>query len=247
MKKAIIITVTLFSLFSAVFADGTRVLDSETKVISAYKRGITDQVQEQMLTIRMMDTNSSEFENSEIVVTPLDSRDSDYPVFYWVLGGNIYHSVSVTFLFEPMWKDGLSSSGKYIPYTLKLSHVSSKVGNSVLVCDRPSVSLPISFMGYEFYYADSVDYPENPITIVPGANGSATVSYDMSTNYTRVKQNGNSVSYSGNVCSFWNRMGLATIHLMINSNAIPTNVTGAAQLPDGMYFSTVTVSITSGS
>ena len=241
MRKAITISIFLFSLVSALSA--SRVLDSETKVISAYKLGVTELVQEQVLTLRMMDINNAEFDEAEIVVTPLDARNSDYPAFFWVLGGNIYRTVTISFTFGPMWQEGNSSSNKYIPYTMKLEHVSSKVGNSVLACNKDSVSLPVSFMGYDFNYADKTTYP-NAVTSVTNSSKSATVTYDMGTSYTKVKQNGVTAGYSGSVCSYWTRMGKGTIHLNINENAVPTTGQNATQLPDGMYYANITVTIT---
>ena len=243
MRKGLTISIFLFSLVFALFADGRHALDSETRVISAYKLGLTEQSQEQVLTLRMMDGNSAEFEDSEIAVTPLDARNTDYPAFYWVLGGNIYRTVSVTFSFGPMWQEGQSSSNKYIPYTMTLSHVSSKVGNSVLACNKDSVSLSVSFMGYDFNYADKTTYP-NTVTVT-NTSKTATVSYDLGTSYTKVKKNGNTASYPNAVCSYWTRMGKGTIHLNINENAVPTTGQNATQLPDGMYYSNVTVTITS--
>ena len=240
MRKATAISLILLLSVSLLFAEDKRVLDSETRVISAYKLGVSAETQVQVLTLRMMDTNNSEFEESEIISTPLEARDSDYSVFYWVLGGNVYNSVSLTFSFGPMWQNGLSSSGKYIPYTMTLSHISSKVGNSVLACNKASVSLPVSFLGYDFYYADSVSYPNS--VSVSGSAQSATVTYDMSTSYTTVKKDGNVASYPYDVCSYWNRMGQAIIHLNINGNAVPEG--SNTQLPDGMYYSNVVILIT---
>lgn len=241
MKKIITIIFILFSLFSFAFADGTRILDSETKVISAYKLSSTSG-QEPVLTIRLMDGNNAEFEASEILVTPLEARDNDYAAFSWVLGGNVYRGVTLSFSFGPMWKEGLQSTNKNIPYKMTLTHISSKVGNSVLACNKASVSLPVDFLGYEFRYADSVNYPA-AVTVNKTAQ-TATVSYDMGTSYTTVTRNGNSANYTGIVCSYWNRMGLATIHLQINEDGVPTASNTA--LPDGMYYSTVVITITMG-
>lgn len=240
MRKAAAISLILLLSVSLLFSEDKRVLDSETRVISAYKLGASAETQVQVLTLRMMDTNNTEFEESEIISTPLEARDSDYSVFYWVLGGNVYNSVSLTFNFGPMWLNGLANSGKYIPYTMTLSHISSKVGNSVLACNKAAVSLPVSFLGYDFNYADSVSYPNS--VSVSGSAQSATVTYDMSTSYTTVKKDGNVVSYPYDVCSYWNRMGQAIIHLNINGNAVPEG--SNIQLPDGMYYSNVVILIT---
>ena len=127
---------------------------------------------------------------------------------------------------------------------MTLTHVSSKVGNSVLACNKDSVSLAVSYMGYDFNYADKTTYPANAISVT-NQSTSATVSYDMGTTYTKVKKNGSTASYTESVCSYWTRMGLATIHLQINENGVPT-VGAATQLPDGMYYSTVIVNIEMG-
>ena len=230
-------------LLFALFAEGTRVLDSETKVVSAYKLGTTAQVQDPMLTLRMMDVNNAEFEASETVATPVEARDTDYSTFYWVLGGNVFGPVSLTFSFGPMWQNGLQSSGKYIPYKMTLTHVSSKVGNSVLACNKASVSLPVTYMDYDFRYADSISYPSS--VSVTNTAKTATVSYNLNTSYTTVEQNGSVASYPYGVCSYWNRMGLATIHLQINENGVPT-VGTATQLPDGMYYANISITIVSG-
>lgn len=243
MRKATAIAILMIFFVSALFAEGTRVLDSETKVVSAYKLGVSAEVQDPMLTLRMMDINNAEFEASEIVATPMEARDTDYSTFYWVLGGNVFGPVSLTFSFGPMWQNGLQSSGKYIPYKMTLTHVSSKVGNSVLACNKASVSLPITYMDYDFRYADSTSYPST--VSVTNTAKTATVSYNLNTSYTTVEQNGSAANYPYSVCSYWNRMGLATIHLQINENGVPT-VGTATQLPDGMYYANISITIVSG-
>lgn len=241
MRKALI-AIMMLLIVCSVFAGDIRDLDSETKVISAYKLASIDDVESQMLTLRMMDVNSAEFEENEIVVTPMDARDTDYPTYYWVLGGNIFGQVSLSFSFGPMWQNGLESSGKYIPYQMTLTHVSSKVGNSVLACNKSSVSLPVTFMGYDFRYADSVSYPAT--VSVSNTAKTATVTYNMNTSYTTIEKNGSPANYPYDVCSYWNRMGLATIHLQIDENGVPTG--SSTQLPDGMYYSNIAITITAG-
>ncbi len=240
MKKTILLAFLFLFLVHAVFAGETRVLDSETRVISAYKHSTAASEQIPVTTIRLIDSNNVEFEASEILVTPLDARGIDYPAFSWVLGGNIYGSVSLSFSFGPMWLDGDANTGRSIPYTMTLSHISSKVGNTTLACNKASVSVPISFLGYEFNYADSFTYP-NTVSVNTSA-GTAAVTYNLNTSYTTVKKNGTAANYPYTVCNYWNRMGLATIFLKINENGVPTGSSTA--LPDGIYYSTVVITIT---
>lgn len=243
MRRIVVIAIILLAFIPMLFADGTRILDSETKEISAYKLSLSENsVPNQTMTLRLLNSNYDEFYANEIIGTPLDARDSDYPAFYWVLGGNIFSSVTLTFSFGPMWQYGQANSSA-IPYKLKLTHTSSRVENTILACNKASTSVPISFLGYDFRYADSVSYP-NEISVSDTA-GTATVSYNMNTSYTTIQYNGQTATnYPYSVCNYWTRMGQATLHLQINENGVTT--TNNTQLPDGMYYSTVTVTITTG-
>jgi hypothetical protein len=242
MKRLAIAVFLLLMAGVRLYADGTRVLSSETRVISAYKLEASDTVPDKTLTMRLLDTGYEEFTNSEIISTPIDARDADYKVFYWVLGGNIYTSQDIDFTFGPMWLNGLESSGKYIPFTLTLSHMSSKVGNSVLAVNKAPTSIPVTFLGFDFEYADKTEYPAT--FAVTDSQVSKTVSYNMST-YTEIYSGSTRINdYSYDVCSYWNRMGVAVIHLQIDESGVTT--TTSQQLPDGMYYSTVTVTIATG-
>ena len=243
MKKATVLLTILIVAAFAIHADGIRVLESETKVISAYKLETSDTVPEKTLTIRLLDSNYEEFEDAAIVSTPIDARDSDYVAFYWVLGGNVFGNQSIDFSFGPMWQNGLESSGKYIPFTMTLSHQSSKGGNSILAVNKAPTSIPITFLNFDFKYADKTDYPAT-FSVAGTTVSGKSVTYDMSY-YTKIYSGETEINdYSYDVCSYWNRMGIAVIHLQIDDSGVTT--TTSEQLPDGMYYSNVTVTITTG-
>ena len=254
MKKTTAIVIILLILIASAYAEGTRVLESGSKIISAYKLSISSEsVPQEQVTLRLMTSDNEEFGAFEILGTPLDARDSDYPAFYWVLGGNRYGNVSLEFEFFPMWRYAEENTSA-IPYKVMLSHVTSKVGNTVLAINKDSVSLPIEFLNaYKFYYADSVSYSpaavEDPGIAVSGTSNSATVLYNLKTSYTRVTTLDDvAADYQYSVCNYWTRMGLAIIHLQIDASGVTTSdaASSGIQMPDGMYYATVKVTIVSG-
>ena len=239
MRRFILLLLAIMIPFS-LFSDDS-VLDSGQRKISAFKTAVANDIPTPTVVLRFMNSYDENIENGGIISLPDNSRSSNYNAFTWILSGNVYGSVVVTFSFGPMYLNGLpkettstDDSTKVIPYTVTLSHTATRVGNTTIgQTKRTSASgAPIYFSydgtTYDFYYADSVSITNAGSQISTTAQ-TASVSYNMQTN-TFVS------NYpSVNVCSFWNRYGLGVVNLGINANA-----TGKA---DGIYRANVLITI----
>lgn len=227
-----------FSLF------GETTLDSGQKKISAFKTAISSDIPEPTVGLRFLNSYEENIPTGGIVAIPENARSNNYDAFTWILSGNVYGLVDLSFSFGPMYLGGLpkdtttaDSSSKVIPYTMTLSHTATRVGNTTIgQTKRTSASgAPISFSyngtSYDFYYADSVTVT-NIDSSITTTTKTATFSYNMKTN-TYV------ANYpSVNVCNYWNRYGLGVINLGISSDASGKD--------DGVYRANVVVTITSG-
>ena len=244
MKRIVLSAVLLFAILCFLSAGSVETLSFETKIITAYKNEMSGLVPEPILSLRLLDEKSLEFFSNDTVSLPIEARNNDYPAFYWIIAGNVFGNLTVEFTVSPMWLDDTPETA-YIPFSLEFDHQISRVGNAVIVVNGDPASLPVSFLQYDFSYADAVSFPSGSTLSVAGTPGSRTVLYNMSQN-TTVQEEGQSVVYVLNVCNNWNRIGLATMHLEIDEDG-KTLPPGGVQLPDGLYFSTVRVEVTPGS
>lgn len=249
MRRFVLLLIMLVSVLFVLSAedsvDEIRTLSSESKTITAFKNEVSEDVPGQSITLRMLNVNKADFFEDATVSIPIDARDNDYPAFYWVMAGNIYGELEIEFTFYPMWQNNDSETGYYIPYTLKFAHQTSKVGNAPIAVNKASTSLPVSYLGYDFYYADSVALSSDSAISVSDSEQTASVTYDIRTN-TTVEKDGSPVNdYPNDVCSTWNRIGLATLHMEIDADG-KTTVGSVSQLPDGIYYSTIRVEVTPG-
>ncbi|MBR2281354.1 MAG: hypothetical protein IJ863_01890 [Spirochaetales bacterium] len=245
MRKALaaILMLSLLAV-SVVNADGELVVKSEaSKVITAYKSLITEGVPDKAVSLRLLDANDLEFYTGETVMLPINARSTEYEAFSWVLGGNIYGELTLSFSFGPMYLEDDDSSPWMIPYKVVLKHTSSRIGNTAIPTGKESgaaTSILNRFTGYYFKYADSVT-GSGASTEVESASKTISVVYNMST-YTKVTDVSNAtVSYTGGVCDHWNRYGTAEITMDItadgkNSSGVPFS--------DGVYYASVVASVT---
>lgn len=242
MKRLASLTFFIVVILCVLAAESVETLSFETKILTAYKNEMSGLAPDPILSLRLLDERSTEFFRDANISLPIEARDNDYPAFYWIIAGNVFGPLTVEFTVSPMWLDDSPATGTYIPFSLTFSHQVSRIGNAVIVVNGESASLPVSFLQYELSYADSVSFPSGTTMPVTGTNATRTVLYDMSQN-TTAEEEGQSVVYVLNVCNNWNRIGMATMHLQIDADG-KTLSPSASQLPDGLYFSTVTVEVT---
>jgi hypothetical protein len=145
-----------------------------------------------------------------------------------------------------MYWEADSSSTEIIPYSIKLEHESSRIGNTPIPTGPASSAArsPITneFTPYSFYYADAVTGSGDTINV--GADGQSktkTLVYNMSTNTVVKNGNGNTVTYNEDVCNYWNRTGKATVTLKITAAGQKVNTT--TNYMAGTYYAAVQVEV----
>lgn len=254
MKKTVISMLILLIAFFA-FADSNNfdLLGSTTSEITAFKAlGTSSEISGETYV------NLALYQGSEGSTTVYDGKDisisarnTAYTAFNWVLTGNAYKLVSLSFSFSPMTMT--SDSTKYIPYSVSLTKNDTMVG-TVTANNSNTTRTQYSIDNTTRYvlYKDTITVP-NTVNITT-ATGVGTVSYNMSTATKVYKDNNTShtgnyyiVSYSGAVCSEWIRTGQASITLKITDNGSSVQyVNGNTVLDNGKYVANVVVTITAG-
>ena len=104
MKKIVLVVFIISIIVQfCLFADGetyTEVADlGTTSIISAYKNEKTGNLPELSITIRLLDSAGSEFDDSSELTLPVDARGSYYKAFDWILAGNSLAKQPYPFLF----------------------------------------------------------------------------------------------------------------------------------------------------
>ncbi|MCQ2412509.1 MAG: hypothetical protein MJ057_06085 [Sphaerochaetaceae bacterium] len=230
-----------------VHADGSSLptLGSASKVITAYKRKMTDDIPEAEVHLRLLDSNENEFFLNSDVDIPLNARNIEYSALSWVFSGNIYGPLTVTYTFNPMYDEGITTTTatKIIPYDVTLTHTQTRIGNTPIAVNKASGAtsyMTNSFTTYKFKYADSVTGVGTKKSITTSAQ-SISVVYDMSAN-TVVKTAGDAdANYTLDVCDYWNRYGFALVTLKITPEG--TRVGNTTKFDDGVYYANVSVEI----
>ena len=178
------------------------------RVISAYKISTTGNIPHLALSVRLLDSSDSEFLAQDYEVNiPDTARGTYFGAFSWVLAGNAFETVNVSFTFYQMCLNGQStvSRDEYIPYDVKLVYGTSRVGNSSIHMNGASTSenyVENNYAGttYRFYYADEVtgdiaaDTSSATAKSVTTSSASFAVAYDMS-EYTKVTNASGAESY----------------------------------------------------
>lgn len=249
MKRIATVFIILLCALCSVAADSSslRTLGSESKVITAYKRKMTGEIPDPEVQIRLLDSNDFEFFANADVDVPLNARNVNYAAFSWVLGGNIYGPVTVTFAFAPMYHEGVTTTTatKIIPYDVTLSHTQTRIGNMPITVNKPSGAasfLQSSFSSYKFKYSDTVSGMGTKS--ITNASQTFTLVYNMNTENTVVQTaGGETATYPYNVCDYWNRYGSAVVLLKITPEGNRVGTT--TKFTDGVYYATVTVTISS--
>jgi hypothetical protein len=204
MKKALLclaFIVIAFSLSAEIY--------KSTSEIRAYKEadGGSSPVQEEV-TITLLDPSQAQFVDGFNIDIPEEYRDSAYTAFYWVLSGNRYNGITLSFTFSPMYLGVLSNyetanlddskKASVIPYTVQLSHVQTSVtsGNTTRTIGTTKINSADSntafdsgveyssyFDSYPVYinYADSVNVGSGR-TVTTSSVSDLSVTYNLSTN-----------------------------------------------------------------
>ena len=274
MKKymLVVFAVSIIAQFF-LFADGetyTEVSDlGTTRIISAYKNEKTGNLPELSITIRLLNSVGSEFDDSSKLTLPVEARGSYYKAFDWILAGNSFGQTTLSFSFSRMSLNGDNTNQvtEYFPYKVKMVYSSSKVGNNTIQMNTTSTAqayVSNSFTGttYRMKYADSISNGavaslgtaggEHPSDDDVGNPFSFSLVYDMSSN-TKVEdanaQNKKSEYISGvtqnghaNVCDYWNRTGSVYVKLLVNNDRTwSTNTNNKVRA--GQYYANVTVGV----
>ena len=262
MKKLFVFIVFSTVLLSSLFSD-----DFWDSQITAYKTSASGgTVPAPVCTLfRILGSNDSELSSGDVEWIPISSRKADFNAFTWVLGGNVFGSVYVSFEFKPMYID-TENKDDYIPYEVELNHNNSRIGNTAISTSigngtSPTTSYAITndFTSYNYYYVDSANYDnaQNSTTIINQPD-TITIVYDMSKNtvikegttviHNRNEQTGAITNYSLNVCNYWNRYGAGTVKLLIESDGTrldnhPLYSSESTKFASGNYYAEVVVSI----
>lgn len=245
MKRFASIIVLLLSavcLFAA--DDGLKTLGATSKVITAFKQKMTDDVPAPEVQFRILDSNDTEFFSNFDLDIPLNARNTEYSAFSWVFSGNIFGAVTVTFTFSPMYKEGLVTN-TIIPYDIELQHTQSRIGNTPIAVNKETQAksyITNSFTTYKFKYADSVTgMAKKSVTT---SDQSFAIVYNMNNANTQiVTADGVDAKslYTLSVCDHWNRYGAALVTLKIT--AAGTQVGNNTKFSDGVYYADVIVRI----
>ena len=219
MKKIIrlLSMLLLLSLLGAAFVFASDSVDdpgqyhvdhSMDKVISAYKIAITNNIPHLAVSVRLLDSSEIEFQDQghEINI-PENARGTYFGAFSWVLAGNAFQTVNVSFTLGQMSLNGQPTSSKdeYIPYSAKLVYGTSRVGNASIHMNGRTSSLNyivnnFTNVTYHFYYADAVtgdigsDLNSAAAKNISTASVSFDVAYNMST-YTKVTNTNGDETY----------------------------------------------------
>ena len=283
MKK-VVLFILLILLPVVLFADGEYFLSSSmTKTITAYKTGVSGTLPSLAVSLRLLEASQTEFNDSNYEIdVPGTARGNTYAAFSWILAGNAFGSLKLKFSFGQLSVAGTPTNvqKEYIPYDVMLVYGVSRVGNSSLQINHVSTATSYvtnNYAGttYRFFYADSISGASSQVssaeaTSVSASSGSATVTYNMSTNTKVANSSGsfgindqddqykteyiNAVSVSGYntvyaVCDHWNRTGTAYVYLRIEN--VTDDQAGRVRWKDntsvvldaGKYYATITVEV----
>jgi len=276
MRKMILLLFVLFLSFNL-----SAEVYKTTKEITAYKNdggtassASSSTVEPQNVTLTLLNPSQASFDDGTDIPIPESSRNIAYTAFSWTLTGNLYNSVNIDFKFSPMYSGERSSYGNYfssvsdqtktIPYTVTLTHTSTKVtsdnttrtiGTSAITSasrntafDTGTTYTTGSGYGYKVYinYADSVTMTNNSSTIST-SSVTESINYNMSTNsYTWYRDYYYDYyeyeDYSATTCHSWTRSGYAVVTLKITNDG--TWVDNSSMIiEEGSYKAYVTATI----
>ena len=248
MKKIILLLFVSIFAFS-VFAEQS-LISNDAKIITAYKRKITEGIPQPELTFRIIDFAGSEVLDQQELELPVNARQNNYQTFTWSFSGNVFGVSTLKLTFYPMYlydDNNQPVSTTTITYTASLKHTETRIGNSPIKTNTdPTTTTYITndfATGYQFKYADSITESDSVevsttskvVTITGDMSTKTKVSKDNFATTTDTIKNEYKDSASGSVCDYWNRFGYATINLDID----PTT----PNKTEGFYFANVQVEV----
>ena len=262
MKKRIIVFLLLSGVFlSCLFPE------TWSSQITAYKTNVTTGTPPNPVCtlFRILGPTNSEISSEKKYPEwiPINYRNSEFDAFTWVLGGNVFGPVNVSFEFCPMFID-TESEDDYIPYVVELNHSNSRIGNTEIstgigsATASSSYAMTNDYTDYNYFFADSAVFEgnKNSCEVVSSAE-TITITYDMS-KYTKIKEGNSTIhdrtaetpitDYNLSVCNYWNRYGSGTVLLEIDANGLrpdthPLYSSEATRFSAGDYYAEVIVSI----
>lgn len=247
MKRIVLITCFLLLFCIVLFADDD---DKQKYILTAFKGEMASENPKLSVDFRLIDSRANSVTSNMPINIPQEFRQTEYEAFSWVLTGNAYGQVLLSFNFGPMRNEvvseGQENLTRNISYKVKLYHESTRIGNATIASYsrtlneternnlRQGSSINFSYGGvsYDLYYADYYS-ASGEVTI--GSSGSVTtsISYSFATNTV---SDGFPPSQTVNVCNYWNRYGKAIVYL-----DLPSSANGYAS---GMYNADVVLTVT---
>ena len=245
MKKVIISILLLFLLFSSIFAE----TETTPKIITAVKHTPQGSVPEEIATIRILNPQSIDIAQDGQIDIP--SRNVAYTAFTWILMGNSFGRVKMTFTFYPMYWYGNSdttSPRNIIPYTVVVNRTSTAVGEVAISTDSASTGIPSVFLdNISYRLADSVTNSGAVSVYDSSSVGSINLAFSFQNDLSSVvrTQNSSVFDYSNyyNVINYWTRQGNAVVTLLVDADGNTTDGNNVV-LENGVFYATVTVEVT---
>lgn len=260
MRRIVVLFLTLMTC-SLLFADVDDAYKSYK--IYAYKNAQSSggNLPDPSCVLRILDSHDTTLNQNSLVEIPQENRNRQYSAFSWVLGGNIYGKVELTFQFGPMLRyrvaDTSAEGFQCIPYTVEVEHVESRIGNRAITTvnyggTKYNSTYPeesnVTGTSYRIYYVDSVSGSDvtqaiNLSTI--NSSGYKEVKLDYYMNYSTVIKdtNGNVVNnYTSPICDYWNRTG--DVKVTLNVGADGTIIGTQNKYLSGLYYATVKAVVT---
>lgn len=243
MRKRPFLLIVLAFLCVGLFAAE---IDSVSKIITAYKRKVNENIPSGEARFRVLNSDMNEIVAGDTIALPINSRSSSYSAFSWVFSGNVFGEMTVEFTFDPMWYENDEETEEYLPYSVSLKHSSSRIGNVTIRTNEVSQASGYNetgFSTYNFKYADKCTFDKTAANVT-NESQTITATYNMQT-FTKVfNKNGGdaTATYPYSVCDHWNRYGAASVVIDINPDGSNKNQNGPVY-ENGTYYANVTVAI----
>jgi len=213
--------------------------DKTTRILTAFKENIIPGENAALFVdFQLLDSSSNEIVEGREVNIPQEFRQVSYNPFSWILQGNAFRLITLSFEFYPMVNNNVKPSESQktstITYRVDLSHQTTRIGNAAISSYNRALSAQektdltqgssIKFIyytnsipaTYDMYYADYYQFSATNATI---SNNSVTITltYNFATNTVA-----DGFPAAAQVCNSWNRYGSAAVTLQ-NINESATN------------------------
>ena len=259
-RLVFIVFIVIASVFCVFATDETY----QKHKIYAYKQKQSTEpgstLPEPSCVLRILDYNNTNVNENGKIEIPQEGRNRQYSVFSWVLGGNVFDKVELSFQFGPMLRyrvsDTTDEGFMCLPYSVEVRHVESRIGNMAISTipysgETYTSSYPtessITGTTYNVYYTDSVSGSGATETVdmsTVNSEGYVEIGLEYHMDYSTVIKNAageviGTAVYGANVCDYWNRIGTVKVSLSINSDGTDPNGSISGKYRDGRYYATV--------